>query len=151
MQVMNVAVSDVMPPESRPGGGSDGEFEIEGDLRVDDAFFLIEPFVMPAESFDSITGILQFRDQRHKLMPRTASDYIAGAPSIARLEPALSFARIGAGQRAHDPDPAHRAPDARDGERDDGDGDGERRRRVGGRRRRDRGGRNRAWRSRRWG
>ena len=96
VRIETVAVSNASPPETSMDAGSEGEFEVDGTLRIDDFFFLIDPFVVMSESFDSITGVLVLRDERHKIMPRSADDYVAGAPQLVGLEPALSYARVGA-------------------------------------------------------
>jgi large repetitive protein len=93
VRIEDVSVTDVAPPETRTGVGAEGEFEVASSLRVDDLLFLIEPFVMAGETFDAITGVILLRDNRHKLMPRDADDYLAGAPGLATFEPALSFVR----------------------------------------------------------
>lgn len=95
VRVEGVTVTDVAPPESRPTGGNEGEFEVDGSLRVDDLFYLIEPFVTEGEFFESITGLLVLRDEAHKLMPRSADDYVAGGAQLVALEPALSYSRVG--------------------------------------------------------
>lgn len=96
VRVEDVTVTDDSPPETRPDAGNVGEFEIDGSLRVDDLFFRLEPFVTTGEAFESITGVLILRDEQHKIMPRSADDFVAGAPQLAALEPALSYTRVGA-------------------------------------------------------
>ena len=96
VRIETVAVSNANPPETAMDAGSEGEFEVEGTLRVDDLFFQLDPFAVMGETFTSITGVLVLRDTRHKIMPRSADDYVAGSASLVGLEPALSYARVGA-------------------------------------------------------
>ncbi len=105
VRVQNVAVTNPAPAATRVGGSSAGEFEIASGLRVDDAFFRIDPFVFPNENFLAITGVLLFRDQRHKLNPRNADDYAAGAPQLASFGPSPSYVRAGAASGATFPTP----------------------------------------------
>ncbi len=97
VRVGSVSVSDVTPDPTRADASDSttGEFEVESTLRIENFFFTIDPFVSMGESFDSITGVLMFRDEQHKLNPRDADDYIAGAPQLAGLTPDLSYAREG--------------------------------------------------------
>ncbi|MBX3250553.1 MAG: lamin tail domain-containing protein [Myxococcales bacterium] len=97
VRVESVAVTDAAPAPSRMGGSAAGEFVVTGSLRVDDFYYLIDPFVANGETFDRIDGVLMFRDEASKLHPRAAGDYVAGAPALASLTPATTFARIGGG------------------------------------------------------
>ncbi|HJL18288.1 MAG TPA: lamin tail domain-containing protein [Sandaracinaceae bacterium LLY-WYZ-13_1] len=82
----------------------DGQFEVEGSLVVGDFFFRIDPFVSMGENFDEITGVL-FAQGGTKLQPRDADDYLAGAPQLARLEPAFGYSRVGDVDSPTFPDP----------------------------------------------
>jgi hypothetical protein len=106
VRVVDVAVSDPTPAPTGTGGSTaEGEFEVDGVLRVDDFFYRIDPFVVDGEEFASITGVTLFASERHKLMPRGAEDYVAGEPRLAAFGPALSFIRSGGTDRATFPAP----------------------------------------------
>ena len=72
-------------------------FEVASSLVVDPFLYTITPFVTMGEGFDAITGVLLHRDDASKLAPRDQDDYLAGAPTLAALTPALSYVRAGAG------------------------------------------------------
>ncbi|MHB8873745.1 MAG: DUF4215 domain-containing protein [Myxococcaceae bacterium] len=94
--VSNVTVSDLAPA---PGAGETAptnEFAVDpGGLRVNDYLFLITPFVTVGETFTSITGIAEWRNEHFKLEPRFAADYVAGAPLLTAFGPSPTFARLG--------------------------------------------------------
>ncbi|HEY8430968.1 MAG TPA: amidohydrolase family protein [Sandaracinaceae bacterium] len=98
VRVEDVAVTNAMPGPTRADGSDDvtGEFEIDGVLRVDTFFTRLSPPATMGEIFDAITGVLMFRDDRSKLFPRDANDFVAGTPQLAGLGPALSYVRAGA-------------------------------------------------------
>ena len=81
------------------------EFTLEGTLIVDDFLYLLEPFALNGENFDSITGVMMLRFDNHKLMPRDMGDVVAGAPQLMGFDPPLSFAREGAGSAPTFPTP----------------------------------------------
>jgi imidazolonepropionase-like amidohydrolase len=84
VQVSGVAVTNASP---EPGPGDDtgeGEFEVEGGLRVDDFMHRIDPAPAEGETFESLTGPLAFRNNYSKLLPRDADDVVPG-PRTARL------------------------------------------------------------------
>lgn len=97
-RITSVTVTNAAPAPTRADGSDTaiGEFEVASTLRIENYFYTIDPFVTAGESFGSITGVLMLRDERHKLMPRDASDFVAGAPQLAGLGPALSYVREGA-------------------------------------------------------
>ena len=92
--ISNAVVSNDAPPPTRTEP-VEGQFEVDSTLRVDDFYFLVEPFVVMGENFTSITGVLMYRDDASKLHPRSADDYVAGAPQLASFGPAMNFARAG--------------------------------------------------------
>ncbi|HWU89289.1 MAG TPA: lamin tail domain-containing protein [Kofleriaceae bacterium] len=66
-------------------------------LIADDFVYTPSPMPLPSigTAFTGIRGILALRQMASKLEPRGAADLISGAPTIASLSPALSFARAG--------------------------------------------------------
>ncbi len=75
-----------------------------GGLRIDDLLYLVTPFPLVNQNFASITGILAFRNDNDKILPRDASDVALGPPVLVDLEPALSFAREGGASGPSFPD-----------------------------------------------
>ncbi|MDQ3034134.1 MAG: amidohydrolase family protein [Myxococcota bacterium] len=94
--VSTVSVTNASPAPTGGEVAPTNEFEVTGGLRVDDLFFLLTPFPVMGESFDSITGVVAFRRSASKLHPRDADDVVAGTPQLLDLQPALSYVRAGA-------------------------------------------------------
>ena len=65
------------------------------DLIADDLLFVPNPAFAIGQSFTAVRGILALRQSASKLEPRDAGDLTAGAPGLASVTPALSFARVG--------------------------------------------------------
>ncbi len=66
------------------------------NLIADDLLFVPNPPFAVGQSFTAVKGILALRQMASKLEPRSAADLTAGAPGLASVTPALSFARVGA-------------------------------------------------------
>lgn len=64
-------------------------------LVLDDFLFALAPPPIVTHSYDSVTGVLALRQRASKLLPRSATDFVSGAPALLALGPD-SFARIGA-------------------------------------------------------
>ena len=64
-------------------------------LVADDFLFVPNPAFQVGQAFASVRGILTFRQMASKIEPRNAQDLTLGAPGLASLAPALSFARVG--------------------------------------------------------
>ena len=95
VRVENVTVTNPMPA---PAGGEvapTNEFEVGGSLRVDDGLFLVTPFPMMGENFASITGVLALARENSKLLPRQASDVVAGSAQLLPFPTGVTFARVG--------------------------------------------------------
>ncbi|MBI4703618.1 MAG: DUF4215 domain-containing protein [Deltaproteobacteria bacterium] len=95
VRVANVVVTDDAP---KPGAGDKeptGEFEVDGALRVDNLLYELQPLPAKSVTFKSITGALVYRNNRSKLEPRSAEDYVFGPPQLVAFAPAKSFARAG--------------------------------------------------------
>ncbi len=75
-----------------------GEFTVQDSsatLVVDDLLYAVAPFPSVGNSWGSVTGVLNFRNNASKLEPRSASDFTASAPSLSGFGPASSFAYVG--------------------------------------------------------
>jgi hypothetical protein len=98
VEVRDVSVTDTDAPPV-PGGGDEGsdrnEFAVSGDLHVDDALFLVEPFVRLGESLAFVRGPLPWRDRLLKLLPRVAGDLSFLDPEVLSFDRAQVFAREG--------------------------------------------------------
>ncbi|MEM6994131.1 MAG: amidohydrolase family protein [Myxococcota bacterium] len=86
VEVSNVAVTDVMPMGGPGDGGAEGEFEVDGTLRVNDYFYLATPFPVPDQTFSRITGVARWANQFTKLEPRGLADYPASLQSFGQPE-----------------------------------------------------------------
>jgi hypothetical protein len=64
-------------------------------LQVDDFLYVPSPAITLGQSYTSVRGVLTLRQTVSKLEPRNAADLTAGAPGLASITPALSFARVG--------------------------------------------------------
>lgn len=67
------------------------EFTVTGGLTVDDQVYLITPQPDVGQAFTSITGILRYTRGRNKLLPRSASDVVLGAPVLKELAPEVAY------------------------------------------------------------
>ena len=70
-----VTVTNAAPPAGPGDMAPTNEFEITGGVRVDDQIFRIPAPAMGA-TYTSITGVLTFRNNAYKLLPRSAADAI---------------------------------------------------------------------------
>ena len=100
LEAMLVTVSDVTVSDAAPTPGArdtapTGEFAVDDGLRVDDLLFAYTPFPSVGDTFPSITGVLTRRNDDSKLEPRDAADIVLGPPTLAALEPALTYVREG--------------------------------------------------------
>ena len=77
VSVRDVEVTEVEPTPG-PGDGMDGmptyEFVVDGQLRVDDYFYRLNPLPAVGTRFGQITGILRLGNAHSKIEPRSASD-----------------------------------------------------------------------------
>lgn len=65
------------------------------ELVVDDFLHVPAPPIAVGQAYTSVRGILALRQMASKLEPRGAADFTLGAPGLAALSPAQSFARVG--------------------------------------------------------
>lgn len=76
-----------------------GEFTLTSgadSLVVDDFLFATTPLPQVGQMYASARGVLNLRNMVSKLEPVAAADLVLGAPGLASLGPAGSFARVGA-------------------------------------------------------
>ncbi|TNF25668.1 MAG: hypothetical protein EP329_22695 [Deltaproteobacteria bacterium] len=92
--VQGVSVLDIAPT-GQTGETVAGEFTVTGNLSVDDQIFRVDPFPVVGQVYTSITGVLRFTWERNKLLPRSADDYVEGAPLLYSLEPQQSWVYAG--------------------------------------------------------
>jgi hypothetical protein len=95
-----VAVADVTVTELQPAAGPGDadptdEFVVDGSLRVNDYFYLAEPFPSVGENFGLISGVLRFANGDSKLEPRDANDLLAGDAVLSTLSPAEVYLQSG--------------------------------------------------------
>ncbi len=94
----SVIVSVAMPATVTANDAAFGEFTLTSStdtLIVDDFLFVATPLPAAGQMFTSVRGILALRQMASKLEPRSAADLTAGAPGLASIGPALSYARVG--------------------------------------------------------
>ena len=93
--VPSLQVTDIDPA---PGAGDKRptqEFVTNSVLRVNDLLFLSDPFPVLGERYDSITGILEYRNDNSKLEPRSGDDLKLGPPVLVGFGPTPAFVRTG--------------------------------------------------------
>ncbi|MBI5488097.1 MAG: hypothetical protein HY905_12260 [Deltaproteobacteria bacterium] len=72
-----VVVESVAVTDANPDAPADyNEFEVDGALRVDDAFYRILPDPVPGNTFSRLAGVLRFTHADFKLEPRGAGDVV---------------------------------------------------------------------------
>ncbi|MBA2662971.1 MAG: thrombospondin type 3 repeat-containing protein [Bradymonadaceae bacterium] len=90
--VSNVTVTNATPaPGAADTSTPLNEFVVTGNLRVNDFIYAISPQPALGASFVRLTGVLRWANGLSKLEPRGPNDVITGPPSLAGIEPALSF------------------------------------------------------------
>ena len=73
--VFDLDVTDIAPVPGPGDGVPTNEFEVMGGLRVDDFFYLVEPFPTVGQNYPQITGVSRWANQYTKLEPRDATDF----------------------------------------------------------------------------
>ncbi len=101
VEARNAVVEDPAPAAG-PGdaGNPRNEFQIQGNVRVDDFLFAIQPQPQLGERFAFLRGPLAFRNSFLKLLPRDANDVAFGDVEIDGYVVPNVFARVGAVQPA---------------------------------------------------
>jgi cysteine-rich repeat protein len=93
--VQDVAVTDIAPAPGPGDMAPNGEFVVAGVLRVNDLLYKVTPFPTVGQTYTSLTGVLDFRNDDSKLEVRSASDVLAGSAVLIELSPGQSFAKLG--------------------------------------------------------
>lgn len=96
--VKDPKVTDIAPMPGTADAPPTQEFVISdasGGVRVNDFLFLIAPFPEVDETFTSISGILNFRNDNSKIEPRSAADFAGRKAKLSGFGPALSFVDVG--------------------------------------------------------
>ncbi|MDP6943942.1 MAG: amidohydrolase family protein, partial [Myxococcota bacterium] len=90
-----VRVESVTVTDAAPTGEAaeivEGEFQVTGDLSIDDLMYLIEPAPVQGQFFTAITGAVRYGWNRNKLNPRSAQDIEFGEPELATFGPAETY------------------------------------------------------------
>jgi cysteine-rich repeat protein len=105
VRVMNPAVTDVAPPLGSGDKAPSNEYVVDGVLRIDDLLYLTTPFPTVGQQLTSITGPLMLKNNDTKIEPRSVTDVVLGPPTLAGLDPAQTFTRVGAMGAATIPTP----------------------------------------------
>jgi hypothetical protein len=74
VRLAGATVTDIAPV---PGAGDDGitnEIVVDGELRVDDRMYLVDPFPAVDDVFDELVGVVRYGHDHYKLEPRRAAD-----------------------------------------------------------------------------
>jgi large repetitive protein len=96
--VKNPKVTNIAPTPGTADMPPTNEFVItdaNGSIRVNDFLFLLTPFPAVDDTFTSISGILDFRNDNSKIEPRSAADFTGAKVKLVGFGPALSFVEAG--------------------------------------------------------
>ncbi len=74
VSIANLDVTDVMPAPGPGDPDPGGEFEVAGGLRVDNLFYLLDPFPTVGQNFPQLSGVLRWANNYSKLEPRGPAD-----------------------------------------------------------------------------
>jgi hypothetical protein len=95
VRIDGVTVTDIAPTPGPGDTAPTNEFAVTGDLRVNDYLYLVDPFPVLGEQYQSIAGVLEYRNSAFKIEPRSAADVFSGPPALVAMEPPLAFVREG--------------------------------------------------------
>lgn len=95
LQVNEVAVTAVNPTAGPGDSDPNNEFVVNNSLRVNDLLYLSEPLPAVGDSFASLLGVLELRNDDFKLEPRSGDDFISGPPELKGFGPDGQFLREG--------------------------------------------------------
>lgn len=95
VRIDNVTVTNNRPDAGDSDTGEINEFVVTGGLRINDLMFLPTPFPSVDQQFNSITGVLEYRNGNYKIEPRNAADLVYGPSVVSALEPRAAFIREG--------------------------------------------------------
>jgi cysteine-rich repeat protein len=92
--VSNLTVADTAPAAAGGDKAPTNEYAVDSALRIDDLFYLTAPFPTVGTKYNSISGVVAFRNANSKLEPRDMNDLVLGPPQLAALTPD-AFTRVG--------------------------------------------------------
>ncbi len=98
VEIRNTTVTSTSPTPITSGTSTENvtnEFVLTGDVRVDDALYLITPAATVGQSFTALRGILVYGWNRDKLLPRSAADVASGPPEVAAIAPSEAVVYAG--------------------------------------------------------
>ena len=84
--VQNVTVTEVNPAPGPGDSAPNNQYVLDGEIRVDDHSYLTEPFPEVGETFATVRGVLRWGNNQSQLLPQSAADVIAGAPSLDGID-----------------------------------------------------------------
>lgn len=95
IQVNTVEVTALNPPAGPGDSDPTNEFVVNENLRVNDLLYLSDPFPAVGDTYASLLGVLELRNDDFKLEPRSADDFIVGPPQLNSFGPDAQFLREG--------------------------------------------------------
>ncbi|MGH1347417.1 MAG: amidohydrolase family protein [Nannocystales bacterium] len=72
--ITDLEVTDIDPAPGPGDGAPTQEFEVEGGLRVNDLFFLFDPFPTVGQNYPQLSGVVRWANDYSKLEPRGPAD-----------------------------------------------------------------------------
>lgn len=93
VRIDDAEVTELNPPAGAGDGDPTNEYVVNGELKVNDFFYLTEPFPQVGE-VTTIVGILRWANNDSKLEPRDADDIIPDL-ALASIAPALVYVNQG--------------------------------------------------------
>ena len=87
VQIGMVTVTAVQLPAGPGDSDPTNEFEVEGVLRVNDRFFLAEPFPQVNDVIPNLQGVLRFANDNSKVEPRSPRTSGSRRASSALIRP----------------------------------------------------------------
>ena len=93
--VNNVTVQQLNPDAGPGDTNPTNEFVVTGGLHVNDYLFQATPLPVVGTTFQTVRGVLEYRNNKFKLNPRAATDLVTGPPTLAAFAPSTVFLREG--------------------------------------------------------
>ena len=94
IEVRSVTVTDINPPIGSGDRAPINEFVVTGGLRVNDFFFLLDPFPTVGQHIGFIRGLLRYANNDSKLEPRDLND-VALPTQLSAIEPNPAYIAAG--------------------------------------------------------
>jgi len=83
VEVQDVTVTNTAPTVGGGDSAPINEFVVDNGVRVNDFMYLVTPFPVVNDQFESIVGVLRLANDNFKIEPRDAMDVIAITPELA--------------------------------------------------------------------